>query len=288
MKYIDVNGILRDMNDSQDRFFRYIYGHAWTRALLKPLLRPGFSRFAGFFMDRGASRVLIRSFIRKNGIDMTQFEERRFASFNDFFTRAVLPDKRPLPDGEKALFSPCDAYLTVLPVTEDLRFTVKHTEYSLSEFLQSEETAEKFNGGTLLLYRLSVQHYHRYHFFDSGKIEKEYRIPGALHTVQPSANDARPIYKENTRCVSVLSTEHFGMVIQTEVGALLVGRITNNPVKDFKRGDEKGRFEFGGSTVIVVLEKDAAEIDGAYINASKDGLETEVRFGTRIGRSLKP
>ncbi len=283
MKFYDIDGILREQQGSQDRFFRFIYGHMLTRAFISPFLRPWFSKLGGRFMDSRFSARFIPKFIRKNGIDMTSFEKREFYSFNDFFTRRIKTDARPLPDAENALFSPCDAYLSVLPLGEGLRFTVKHTEYSLSEFLRDKELSERFLGGTVLLLRLAVQHYHRYHFIDDGEIVCEYRIPGFFHTVQPAANDRVPIYKENTRAVSVLRTAHFGEMIQTEVGALLVGRISNRELRTFHRAEEKGRFEFGGSTVILVLKKDAAEILPEFLKASEEGIEHEVRFGTVLG-----
>ena len=146
MKYMDKEGILREMSDSQDRFFRFIYAHRFTRLLLAPLVRPGFSRFAGRLMDSRPSTVLIRRFIKKNRIDMSQFEARKFRSFNDFFTRAVLPEKRPVPSDPSCLFSPCDAFLSVFPVSDELEFTVKNTRYTLPEFLKSEEEARDFAG----------------------------------------------------------------------------------------------------------------------------------------------
>lgn len=286
MKYYDLNGVLREKSSSQDRFFRFIYGHAALRALIRPFLRPWFSNLGGKLMDSRMSARLIPRFIQKNGIDMADFEEREFSSFNDFFTRRIKISARPLPEDEKALFSPCDAYLTVVPVREGLRFTIKHTEYSLEEFLRDEELAASFSEGWVLLLRLAVQHYHRYHFVDDGEIVREYRIPGFLNTVQPAANDAVPIYKENSRAVSLLRTKHFRDVIQAEVGALLVGRIVNRGLTAFKRAEEKGMFEFGGSTIVMVLQKDAVEILPEFLAASEEKTEREVHFGTVIGRQI--
>ena len=283
MNYYDLNGILREKSGSQDRFFTFIYGHALTRALIRPFLRPWFSKLGGKFMDSRLSARLIPRFIKKKGIDMSDFEEREFASFNDFFTRRIKESARPLPEGEKLLFSPCDAYLTVVPLEEGLRFMIKHTPYTLPDFLRDEDLSSEFSGGTVLLFRLAVQHYHRYHFIDDGEILREYRIPGFFHTVQPAANDAVPIYKENFRAVSLLRTEHFGEVIQAEVGALLVGRIVNRELKAFRRAEEKGLFEFGGSTIVMVLKKDAASILPEFLQASAEKTEREVHFGTVIG-----
>jgi len=73
-------------------------------------------------------------------------------------------------------------------------------------------------------------------------------------------------------------------MIQMEVGALFVGRIVNHPLTEFSRGQEKGRFEFGGSTVILLLQKDATVIDEELLENTRSGLESIVRLGQRIGR----
>ena len=94
------------------------------------------------------------------------------------------------------------------------------------------------------------------------------------------------IYKENSRECSILYTENFGKVMQIEVGALMVGRIVNyDQVSCIHKGSEKGRFEFGGSTICLLFEKDAVQIDSDLIKNTEDGFETAVKMGERIGLS---
>ena len=82
----------------------------------------------------------------------------------------------------------------------------------------------------------------------------------------------------------MLTTAHFGHMLQIEVGAMLVGRIVNHPHgAHVARGIEKGYFEFGGSTIVLVLERNAAEIDPQIRRNSENGAETIVKYGTRIG-----
>ena len=84
---------------------------------------------------------------------------------------------------------------------------------------------------------------------------------------------------------ALLESDHFGTLLQMEVGATMVGRIVNNPgQRRVERGEEKGRFEFGGSTVIVLLEKDAAVIDEDILRNTQQDAETVVHLGERIGR----
>lgn len=284
MIWRDRNGNLVPGDDGQDRFLEWMYGTRPGRLLVKLMTRPGVSRAAGWLLDRRVSALAVRPFIRKNHICMDDFEQRRFRSFNDFFTRRVLPGKRPVDDAPGHLIAPCDSKLTVYDIRPDSRFRVKGTEYTLEGLLQSKELAETFLGGTLLLFRLTVGDYHRYTYIDSGFVTGSTRIPGVFHTVNPAAASRCPIYRENTREYSLLESLRFGTVLQMEVGAAMVGRIVNAPgSRNVRRGEEKGRFEFGGSTVIVLLQKGRAILDADLLRNTAQDAETVVRLGERIG-----
>lgn len=284
MTWRDRNGNLVPGDDGQDRFLEWMYGTRPGRLLVKLMIRPGVSRAAGWLLDRRVSALAVRPFIRKNHICMDDFEQRRFRSFNDFFTRRVLPGKRPVDDAPAHLIAPCDSKLTVYDIRPDSRFRVKGTEYTLEGLLQSKELAETFLGGTLLLFRLTVGDYHRYTYIDSGFVTGSTRIPGVFHTVNPAAASRCPIYRENTREYSLLESLRFGTVLQMEVGAAMVGRIVNAPgSRNVRRGEEKGRFEFGGSTVIVLLQKGRAILDADLLRNTAQDAETVVRLGERIG-----
>ncbi len=284
MIWRDRNGNLVPGDDGQDRFLEWMYGTRPGRLLVKLMIRPGVSRAAGWLLDRRVSALAVRPFIRKNHIRMDDFEQRRFRSFNDFFTRRVLPGRRPVDDAPGHLIAPCDSKLTVYDIRPDSRFRVKGTEYTLEGLLQSKELAETFLGGTLLLFRLTVGDYHRYTYIDSGFVTGSTRIPGVFHTVNPAAASRCPIYRENTREYSLLESLRFGTVLQMEVGAAMVGRIVNAPgSRNVRRGEEKGRFEFGGSTVIVLLQKGRAILDADLLRNTAQDAETVVRLGERIG-----
>ena len=284
MIWRDRNGNLVPGDDGQDRLLEWMYGTRPGRLLVKLMIRPGVSRAAGWLLDRRVSALAVRPFIRKNHICMDDFEQRRFRSFNDFFTRRVLPGKRPVDDAPAHLIAPCDSKLTVYDIRPDSRFRVKGTEYTLEGLLQSKELAETFLGGTLLLFRLTVGDYHRYTYIDSGFVTGSTRIPGVFHTVNPAAASCCPIYRENTREYSLLESLRFGTVLQMEVGAAMVGRIVNAPgSRNVRRGEEKGRFEFGGSTVIVLLQKGRAILDADLLRNTAQDAETVVRLGERIG-----
>lgn len=289
MTWRDRSGGCVPGDAGQDRLLEWMYGTAFGRMLVKLMIRPGVSRAAGWLLDRRISALAVKPFIRANHICMDDFEQRKFRSFNDFFTRRVLPDRRPVDTEPTHLIAPCDSKLSVYEILPDSRFRVKGTQYTLEGLLRSKPLAERFLGGTLLLFRLTVGDYHRYGYIDSGFAGESTRIPGVFHTVNPAAASRYPIYRENTREYSLLESEHFGTVLQMEVGAAMVGRIVNNPgSRQVRRGEEKGRFEFGGSTVIVLLQKGRAIPDADLVRNTAEDAETMVHLGERIGIAAEP
>ena len=276
-----------DQPNSQDKFLAALYGSALGRLLLRPLVSPVVSGIAGKFLSSGLSRPLIRPFIRRNNIDMTQYAPVSYRSYNEFFSRKIRPEMRPIDADPKHLIAPCDSKLTALEIAPDSCLTLKHTRYTLESLLRNKELAEKYAGGHALIFRLTVDDYHRYCYVCDGEKGENIRIPGVLHTVNPVANDFFPIYKENSREYSLLRSDVFGDILMMEVGALLVGKIVNHhPSAKVRRGEEKGYFQFGGSTVVLLLENGKVKPDKDILENSRGSIETVVRMGEQIGIAL--
>ena len=268
----------------QDRFLAAVYGSALGRILLRPLVSPLVSEIAGRFLSTRLSTVLIKPFIRRNGIDMDPYEPVKYTSYNEFFSRKIRPEERPIDGRMERFIAPCDSKLTALQITGDCALTLKNTPYTLESLLKNPELAEKYRGGMALIFRLTVDDYHRYCYVADGEKTANVPIPGVLHTVNPVANDYFPIYQENSREYSILSSETFGDILMMEVGALLVGRIVNHhQAAQVRRGQEKGYFQFGGSTVVILTEKDAVRLDDDILENSRNDIETIVRMGEGIG-----
>lgn len=267
---------------------KFLYRTGFGRFVLKSILvRPWVSKLAGGYMSCPLSKLHIKGFIRSGGIDMSDYPDRSYRSFNDFFTRQVREGARPVESRTDALVAPCDARLSVYPIDGTSTFSIKGGSYTVASLLRSAELARSFEGGLCLIFRLAVDNYHRYCFFDSGTGEKSVFLPGVLHTVHPVALECCDIYKENAREYTLLHTDHFGEAVQVEVGAMMVGRICNVfGGGSFARGQEKGYFEFGGSTVVLLLQKDAAQVDEEFITNTARGLETAVKMGEVIGSAL--
>lgn len=258
---------------------RFLYGTKLGRLCLKVLTRPWLSKVAGAFLSSPLSRPIVSAYVKKNHIDLTAYPQRKYRSFNDFFTRT-----RPTSDVDTTvghLVSPCDAFLTVYPIDENRTYHIKHVDYSLDRLLGNSALADHYAGGTCLIFRLTPSHYHRYCYACNGHISATKRIDGKLHCVRPIAYTALPVFAENSREYAVIDSEAFGKVVQMEVGALLVGKISNHPTAYAQQSVEKGYFEFGGSTIILLFEKGRIAIDSVFLSELE--REKDVRYGIKIG-----
>ena len=284
MDYIDLQGKKVSNITNQDKLLSFLYTNIFGRMLLKPLIQPQVSKLAGRYLSSAHSKWLISKFIERNEINMDIYEECDYSSFNDFFTRKIKPDSRPVPEDLDVLISPCDCLATVYPIQENTTFSIKNTEYTLRSLLRSPRLAKRFRGGYAYILRLTVEDYHRYLYSMSGKQSKNYHIDGTFHTVNPIANDYLPIYKENTREYTVIHSKEFGDVLQMEVGALLVGKISNHKQSTVvTRGEEKGFFEYGGSTIVVLTQKGRVTPRSDLLTNSKNGYETKVLQAHPLG-----
>ena len=265
-----------------------LYHTAAGRCCLKLLASRPLSSAAGALLDTRLSRVLIGPFVRRYGIDLTDYDLTDIRSFNQFFCRPLLKGRRPVSSDPDDLIAPCDGLLKVVPIEKDTILPVKQSAFTVTELLKSEKLARRYEGGTCLIFRLCVDHYHRYAYIESGDKSPDRFIRGRLHTVRPVALVARPVFTENCREYCLIRTAHTGTILQMEVGAMLVGRICNDQrgAAYVQRGEEKGHFEYGGSTVIVLLQKGCAQIDEKITASSAQGTETPVMMGERIGRSV--
>lgn len=266
-------------------FLGGMYRRLTGRMVLKVLTKPCVSKCAGWALSTRSSRVLVGPFVRRNGIDLSEYEQDRFRSYNEFFSRKIRPETRPIDENPHHLISPCDSQLMVFPVTKNGVFHVKNTPYTVETLLRDKEKAKEYEGGQIMIFRLGVDDYHRYCYVANGKKSENVSIPGVLHTVSPVVYDHFPVYKENAREYCSLQTHEFGEMLMMEVGALMVGKIVNHALEESPvcRGMEKGYFQFGGSTVILIAKEGMVHVDGDILENSRMGCETIVKYGEKIG-----
>lgn len=267
----------------------FLYRTIPGRAVLKLLTGKWVSKAAGRFLSSRWSAWLTSYYIRKYNIDMRDVEipEGGFPSFNDFFIRKRREENCGGVSGE--LISPCDGFLSVIPVERNRVFALKHTSFSLEELLKDEKLAKRFLDGTALVFRLTPANYHRYGYAADGVVLRHRKISGKLHCVRPVALDTFPVFAQNSREYQVIRTENLGLMVQMEIGALLVGRIRNHRrfsgVSEVKAGEEKGYFEFGGSTILLLFQRDAIRVREELTGGKNEDGEILVRKGESIAEN---
>lgn len=244
------------------------------------------SKVSSLYMNSKISKRNIGKFIKKNNINMDDYPKVEYKSFNDFFTRKILDGKRPFSGLSSDLMAVADSKLLIYNINDKTEMSIKGKKYTLKELLRDKKLALEYKNGLCLVFRLTVDDYHRYSFFDDGFVIRSKRINGVLHTVGPIAFKRYKVFKENQREYSILSTKNFGEVIQMEVGAMMVGKIVNYDINKFVRGQEKGYFLFGGSTVVLIFKKNSVEIDSDIVSNSRKGIETKVKLGEVIGKKV--
>lgn len=286
--YYDRNGNLHKETTGQDVFLKLLYGELGRKTILPLLIGPTVSDLGGRFLNTRLSALLIPGFVRRNHIDLGEYMRQEFSSYNDFFTREIRPEFRPLCPEPDALISPCDGRLTICPIGENTLFSIKNSSYTISSLLKNPKLAARYTGGEALIFRLTVDNYHHYCWPADGYKSRNIRIPGVLHTVNPVAVESTTVYHENSREYCVLRTDRFGTIVMMEVGAMIVGKISNleKSAGYVKRGNEKGCFEFGGSTVILLLEKNRVHLMEDLRQNSLNGFETKVKMGEKIGEQI--
>lgn len=266
----------------------FLYKNPLGRTLLKGIIQPPLTKVAGVYLNSPVSKGMINRFIKKNALSMQDYETMSYTSFNHFFMREIKPAARVLSQDRGAFSAPCDGKVTVYSISEKQTFKVKHSEYALSELLDSTSLAAKWQGGCAVIFRLTPDDYHHYYFIDEGTISAHQKIAGIFHTVQPIAIHSQPVFSRNAREVTVIETENFGEIAQIEVGALMVGKIKNEKTSgNCHRFEKKGWFEFGGSTVILLFQENQVTIDPEIWNNTENNLETIVKFGQMVGQKME-
>lgn len=259
---------------------KFLYRTVLGRFFLKGLSSVTLSKAVGAFLDSPLSIPLIPLFVKSNNIDTNECKDACYRCFNDFFTRQLKDGARVFDMEPTHFVSPCDGLLSAYHIDKDMIIPVKQSRYSVSSLLRNPELAAKYDGGTALVFRLCVNHYHRYAYPVAGRKSYNKHIKGVLHTVRPIALKQRPVFTENSREYTLIKSKEFGTILQMEVGAMLVGKIQNyHRAAYVRRGQEKGRFLYGGSTIILLIQKDKVNFQRGLFAATEHGFEVPVKMG---------
>lgn len=266
---------------SADIFYRTVLGR-WGFQILQ---RLGGFRLCAAYLQSPLSKPLIAPYIRKNQIDMQPFQGQKYRSFGEFFARKrneIAFDATP-----SVLISPCDSLLSIYPISGHGGIAMKGSFYRMADLIPDREIAKQYEGGLLLVFRLQASDYHHFCAFDTVVFHETHHIPGQLHSVQPIACETVPVYRLNRRWWSILDTEHFGRVVQIEVGAMAVGGVSFAKNGGFlHKGEEMGNFELAGSTIVLAFERSTTKrlrFCSQLQNARNGRCEVGVTMGQGIG-----
>lgn len=260
-----------------DGSVRFLYGTALGRGILKLIQILHLDRLAVRYLRSPWSRPYMIRFARKNGIPLT----RTYDTYRDFFLRERAPRETDMAPGH--LISPADGWLSAFPIAKDSAFAIKGSRYGAADLLNDPDLARRYEGGLCLVVRLCASDYHHYIYIDDGTQGENHYIEGQLHSVQPIACAHYPIFTLNRRSWCLMDTAHFGPVVQTEIGALIVGGIVNAPAGPMARGGEKGYFDLAGSTITLLFERDRVLLRPELAAQTAEGREIRVEQGMWIG-----
>ena len=220
-------------------------------------------------------RAFIRSFAKAYHVSLDEYERQSFnayESFNDFFTRELKDDARPIDTTTDGIVSPADGVISQLGQIEDHKLLqAKGRYYDVGQLLADSEDGHYFADGSFATVYLAPSNYHRVHMPFDGTLTKTRYVPGTLFSVNNTTADNVPdLFARNERLVCMFDTK-YGKAAVVMVGAMIVagietvatGKISRtDDIQEadhdmsFEKGDELGRF-YLGSTAIVVLPKAA-------------------------------
>lgn len=275
---------------------QFLYGQSLlSKTLGRPLLRllsrnPFFSSCFGWWQKQAWTKKRISPFIEKFGIDQTEFKSGvdAYTSFNDFFTRKLNAKARPIAPGGHIAVMPADArYLFFQEIDAAEGFLVKGEKFDLAQLLQDKDLAAKYSQGSMLIARLCPTDYHRFHFPIACTPSKPRLINGWLYSVNPIALKQNiHIFTQNKRTITTLASKEFGDVLFIEIGATNVGSTiqTYTPDQPYAKGDEKGYFSFGASSLIVLFPPKTIRFDSDLLEATKQGYEMRCLMGQPLGQ----
>ncbi len=287
IKYIDRGtGQVQVENVYGEKWLDWLYHNPVGEATLWTIAkRKIVTSLYGDQMEKPTSADKIQPFIKEYKVDISIAQKQHFKSFNDFFIRQLKPEARPIVSDSLAVASPADGKILAYENVNNSDFYIKGFRFNVNSFVNNSALAKKYETGSMIVFRLAPPDYHRYHFPVSGvTASSNIKIDGDYYSVNPLAlRKKAEIFWLNKREYGVIKSPVFGDVVMVEVGATMVGSMIQTYTGTMvKKGQEKGYFKFGGSTVVLLFKKDKITIDEDLLNNTSKGLETTIKMGEQI------
>lgn len=278
------------MSGFVERLMSWLYTSPVGRRV-RPLLLESrrVHELVDWYADTSLSRRHIEYAVRSYDIDLNEVRvpDGGFASFNDFFTRHLQPDARPMDRDPDVLVSPADGQLFVLPeLRRDTELVVKGVTFELRQLLADDEDAARFEGGSAGIFRLYARDCHRIYFPCAGVVHAPRRIAGHYYAVTPFPGNDISHFARNQRVVTRFDSDAFGPLAFVDIGGFCISSIVSTavPGTHVEKGDEKSYFRYGGSTLVMLATRGAVQYEPAFVAASANGDETPIKIGERVAR----
>jgi phosphatidylserine decarboxylase len=209
IRYIDrQSGEIKTEKVAGEKWLVWLYNNPIGELSLHTLVKRKFmtSWYAGM-MDSPSSVDKIGPFVKDYDVDLSIARKQEFSSFNDFFTRKLKPEFRPVDNDSNDIVSPADGKVLAYKNISKQDFIVKGYRFNVREFLNNEDLAEKYENGSLMLFRLCPVDYHRFHFPVTGNISCRTAVDGDYYSVNPIAiKKIVEVFCENKREYVTIST----------------------------------------------------------------------------------
>jgi len=256
-------------------------------------------------IPRQLRRLVLSRFAATYGIDVSEAEKplEDYAGFDEFFTRRLKPDARPVAGDPHSVVSPADGVVVECGLaTAGQLIQAKGTLFSLAELLGDDQAAKRLDGGAYMITYLSPKDYHRVHSPVAGKVVGWRHMPGSLFSVSAKSVACEPgLFVRNERLVTLIGMDGGGLCAVVMVAAVGVGHVTVSYDPDVAthqeqfaraavshrfyeqprpigRGEELGIFHLG-STTIAVFQPGRAVL-GEF------AAGTSMKMGMSVGRTV--
>ena len=233
------------------------------------------------------SKKSIERDIKRFQLNMSEYKEESWKSYNHFFMRKFKEGMRVFSSDVNTLDVFAEGKYLVYDTGNAQKINIKGEELSLRMLYNDNNEVVK-EDSYLIVARLCPTDYHHYHYPCSGKILSSYLVSGAYDSVNIFAQKYKPsILFRNKRWVSFLET-NFGKIAYIEVGGMSVATIKNEHSANytFKKGDLKGHFEYGGSSIILVVPKKNIKMREDLLENSKSNREVYLKLGDLLGTKI--
>ena len=274
---------MQELEIPRDRTAHWLFASKMGRFTNRIISLPQFSQWIALYAKSSFSRTKISSFRREFQINDTDFVDSNYKTLNEYFIRSFKPGARVFASASDEFASPAEGY-AIAATSEFL--PVKGITANASALLSRQP---QFLISCSCSIRLTPKEYHRFHFPMDGEIVDQYEVDGKLYSINPTTLAYEPnLFIRNKRLVLHLKFKSGNQCYLILIGATYIGSVISHKKKGdrFRKGDEAGFFEFGGSTAVILFDKNFS-LNEQVLAHSSQSIESFIELGTALAISTE-